>query len=45
MSALAPTLQAFLHESLGDLPPAEFEALYAVTSEPITPTIMSKETN
>src|SRR5215208_4310376 len=28
-----------LHESLSDIPPAEFEALYAPTSEPITSTI------
>ena len=28
-----------LHESLGDIPPAEFEALYAPTNQPITPTI------
>jgi putative transposase len=28
-----------LHESLGDLPPAEFEALYAARTEPITSTI------
>jgi len=34
-----------LHESLGDVPPAEFEALYATQNEPITSTIMSKETN
>jgi putative transposase len=27
-----------LHESLGDLPPAEFEALYAPTTQPTTPT-------
>jgi putative transposase len=29
---------ARLHESLGDLPPAEFEALHAPQSEPSTPT-------
>ena len=34
-----------LHESLGDVPPAEFEALYAIPTETITETIMSKETN
>ena len=34
-----------LHESLGDLPPAEFENLYASPNETITDTIMSKETN
>jgi putative transposase len=28
-----------LHESLGDVPPAEFEALYAPQSETITSTI------
>lgn len=28
-----------LHESLGDIPPAEFESLYAPTTRPITPTI------
>ena len=28
-----------LHGSLGDLPPTEFEALYAATTEPITSTI------
>jgi putative transposase len=28
-----------LHESLGDIPPAELEALYAHTNRPITPTI------
>jgi putative transposase len=28
-----------LHESLGDVPPAEFEALHAVRCEPSTPTI------
>jgi Integrase core domain len=27
-----------LHESLADIPPAEFEALYAATSQPITST-------
>jgi putative transposase len=27
---------ARLHESLGDLPPAEYEALHALTSEPST---------
>ena len=30
---------ARLHQSLGDIPPAEFEALYAPTNRPITPTI------
>jgi putative transposase len=30
---------ARLHESLADIPPAEFEALYAPTSQPITSTI------
>jgi putative transposase len=34
-----------LHEALGDVPPAEFEALYAIPTETITQTIMSKETN
>jgi putative transposase len=34
-----------LHETLGDLPPAEFENLYASPNETITDTIMSKETN
>jgi putative transposase len=34
-----------LHEPLGDIPPAEFEALYAPQNETITSTIMSKETN
>lgn len=34
-----------LHHSLGDLPPAKFEALYALQDETITSTIMSKETN
>jgi putative transposase len=34
-----------LHEPLGDIPPAEFEALYAPQNETITETIMSKETN
>jgi putative transposase len=34
-----------LHESLGDLPPAEFETLCAPPNETITSTIMSKETN
>jgi transposase InsO family protein len=29
---------ARLHESLGDIPPAEFEALHAPQSEPSTPT-------
>ena len=29
--------QARLHESLGDLPPSEFEALYATQTEPTTP--------
>jgi putative transposase len=29
---------ARLHESLGELPPAEFEALHAPQSEPSTPT-------
>jgi putative transposase len=29
---------ARLHESLGDIPPAELEALYAATTEPITST-------
>jgi putative transposase len=28
-----------LHESLGDIPPAEFEALYAPTNQTITSTI------
>ncbi len=28
-----------LHESLGDIPPAEFESLYAPPNRPITPTI------
>ncbi len=28
-----------LHESLGDVPPAEFEALYALQGETSTPTI------
>ena len=28
-----------LHESLGDIPPAEFEALHAEQYEPSTPTI------
>jgi putative transposase len=36
---------ARLHEALGDRPPAEFEALYAPTSEPITSTISYEETN
>jgi putative transposase len=35
---------ARLHEALGDIPPAEFEALYAPRSETITHT-MIKETN
>jgi putative transposase len=30
---------ARLHQALGDRPPAEFEALYAPTTEPITLTI------
>jgi transposase InsO family protein len=30
---------ARLHQALGDRPPDEFEALYAPTTEPITPTI------
>jgi putative transposase len=34
-----------LHESLGDLPPAEFETLCALPNETITSTIMNKETN
>ena len=34
-----------LHGSLGDRPPAEFEALHAPTSEPITSTISYEETN
>jgi putative transposase len=34
-----------LHHSLADLPPAEFEALYAPQGETITTTIMTKETN
>jgi putative transposase len=34
-----------LHEALDDQPPAEFEALYAATSEPITSTISYKETH
>jgi transposase InsO family protein len=34
-----------LHEPLGDRPPAEFEALYAIPIETITQTIMSKEAN
>ena len=28
-----------LHESLDDVPPVEFESLYAPTNQPITPTI------
>jgi transposase InsO family protein len=35
---------ARLHSALGDLPPAEFEALSEPRDEPITSTIMSKET-
>jgi putative transposase len=34
-----------LHHSIGDLPPAEFEALYASQNETITSTIMNMETN
>ena len=34
-----------LHEALGDVPPAEFEALYATQNEPITSTIMNNPTN
>ena len=34
-----------LHADLGDLPPAEFEALSPPQNETITSTIMSKETN
>jgi putative transposase len=34
-----------LHHSLGDLPPTEFEALYASQNETITFTIMTEETN
>ncbi len=34
-----------LHESLGDLPPAEYEALHAPQSEAPTHTLMIKETN
>ena len=34
-----------LHESLGDIPPAEFEALYAPQFETITTPTMTKETN
>ncbi len=34
-----------LHEALGDVPPAEVEALYATQDETITDTMMSKETN
>ena len=33
------------HEALRDVPPAEFEALYASPTETITETMMSKETN
>jgi putative transposase len=36
---------ARLHESLGDLPPAEFEALDATPTKTITSTIMTTETN
>ena len=36
---------ARLHESLGDLPPAEFETLNATPTETITSTIMTEETN
>jgi putative transposase len=36
---------ARLHQALGDLPPAEFEALDATPTETITSTIMTKETN
>jgi putative transposase len=34
-----------LHQSLGDLPPAEFETLSAPPTETITSTIMTKETD
>lgn len=34
-----------LHQALGDLPPAEFEALSPPQNKTITSTIMSKETN
>jgi putative transposase len=34
-----------LHEALGDVPPAEFEALYATQNETITHPKISKETN
>jgi putative transposase len=33
-----------LHQSLGDIPPAEFEALYAPTNQTITSTISYEET-
>jgi putative transposase len=36
---------ARLHQALGDLPPAEFEALSPPRDETITSTIMSKESN
>ena len=36
---------ARLHQALGDLPPAEFEALQRPRTETITSTIMSKEPN
>jgi putative transposase len=34
-----------LHAALGDRPPAEFEALYATPTKPITYTMNNKETN
>jgi transposase InsO family protein len=35
---------ARLHQALGDVPPAEFEALSPAPTKTITSTIMSKET-
>ena len=37
--------QARLHESLGDIPPAEFETLYATRTDPSPSLIKIKETN